>query len=101
MRVVIQNNIEVVKKLRVLPMFRGVRFVKPGRLLTAKEFAARQAKQRQADSVNKSFEIAEFLSETIGQMNRIAESVELMNRSRNYRLRKIRNHSRGRRGSIL
>ena len=76
-------------KLRRLPLFQNTRFVKPGRLLTSAEFAARQ---RHLEGFDLS-EIQEHYKEEMSTMAHIAHSVTQMNINRSRRLRKIRNHS--------
>lgn len=86
--VVFQSNPAVVARLRKLPLFRGIRIVKPGRLWTAAEFAAYQQRQR----LSKADEISAFLASELTQMERISDSIFNMEVGRRRRARSISNH---------
>jgi hypothetical protein len=89
---VVNGDVKNFTFLKALPLFRKAKFVKAGRLLTAKEFEARR---KAADSDRKSAEIAAFYEQEMEMMEGIAASAEESQRVAKFfaSARAIRNHS--------
>lgn len=96
---VVNCNPKAFRSLTARPLFSKTRFRQAGRLLTAKEFAARrlavnQVRKSQRNYL-KSAEIAAFLAQELETMCRIADSVAESHRVARFFAshRAIRNHS--------
>lgn len=91
--VVFQKDPNVVRRLRKLRMFRGVRIVAPGRLLSRQEYEERLAKERaEQRRAVKSLSILQHLAQEVGHMTKMVDNFELAETAKRFRARRIMNH---------